>query len=470
MSAAFDAHRFVRERQQAARGASRTSDRWSSLYVGVVIVLVFGAWTWGGVHAMGAQIAELRAASAPGGPLNSVPAPWVGPGFPVAAAVIMGFVLWVALVRNLCALGPASATPAEVAWLWRLPDGSRKATRGRLLNLAVLAASAAGGLGLLTGLTGVVAGAWPSWAVVVMTAGCALSGCLAVGVAVLRQRRRSAAAPHEPVPGWELRRAGLATRHLRNAVAIGSVVDMGEAVAVRDLGSTPGVVRALVSRTGGPRRAILVAACAAEQWPRLGSRILTTFAMVVALVVGFPDVLTLASWAALAVVGWRGFGTGVAYLRDVRSDVSAERLLPTSDRTNACVRLVLPCLLNAVVLSAVSTFLALAAQQPILFVSLLGFLAGIGLGCAGVHRMMSPPADHSEPLVDTPMGALPVSLLAAAFRGSLPAATVLTSVGMGLRDPSMYPAAAILCLGGTALAVFSAVRSSTRCDAQPSPI
>nr|WP_314315361.1 hypothetical protein [Kocuria rhizophila] len=202
----------------------------------------------------------------------------------------------------------------------------------------------------------------------------------------------------------------------------------------------------------------------------MGSRILTTFAMVVALVVGFPDVLTLASWAALAVVGWRGFGTGVAYLRDVRSDLSAERLLPTSDRTNACVRLVLPCLLNAVLLSAVSTFLALAAQQPILFVSLLGFLAGIGLGCAGVHRMMSPPADHSEPLVDTPMGALPVSLLAAAFRGSLPAATVLTSVGMGLRDPSMYPAAAILCLGGTALAVFSAMRSSTRSDAQPSPI
>ena len=470
MSAAFDAHRFAREKQRAARGASRTADRWSSLYVGVVIVLVLGAWTWGGVHAMRAQIAELRAASAPGGSLHSVPAPWVGPGFPVATVLIIGVVLWGALVRNLCALGPASATPAEVAWLWRLPDGSGKATRGRLLNLAVLAASAAGGLGLLMGSTGLVAGSWPPWAVVVVTVGCALSGCLAVGIAVLRQRRRSAAARHEPVPGWELRRAGLSARHLRNAVAIGSAAGMGEAVAVRDLGSTPGVVRALVSRTGGPRRAILVAACAAEQWPRLGSRILTTFAIVVALVVGFPDMLTLASWAALAVVGWRGFGTGVAYLRDVRSGVSTERLLPTSDRTNACVRLVLPCLLNAVLLSAVSTFLALTAQQPILFMSLLGFLAGIGLGCASVHRMMSPPADHSEQLVDTPMGALPVSFAAAAFRGSLPAATVLTSVGMGLRDPSMYPAAAILCLGGTALAVFSAMRSSTRSDAQPSPI
>lgn len=421
---------------------------------------------WGIVNATGGQVAALRDASTPGGPLHTVPASWVGQGFPVAASVVLGAVLWVALVRILCAVGPASAMPVETTWLWRIPHGSGGAARRQLRNLTALAGIVAGGLGSVIGFTGLAADLWRAAAVAGMTLVCALAGCLAVGLAALLQRRRSGAAQHEPLPGWELRRAGLSARHLRNSVAIGSAAGVGEAVAVWERRSVPAAVRGLVSRIDGPRGAVLVAACAAEHWPRVGLRFLMTAVVTVTLAVGFSDVLMLASWVALAFAGYQGFGTGVAYLRDVRSGVSAERLLPTSGRDNALLRLVLPCCLNAVRLAAVSAFLALATQQPPVPMALLGLLSGIGIGCASVHRVMSPPADRSEPLLETPAGALPMSFIAATFRGGALVATILAGVAVSLSGAPGHGAAAILCLGGTALAMCSALRSSVRATAQ----
>ncbi|RKQ33391.1 hypothetical protein C1C97_011745 [Kocuria tytonis] len=208
-----------------------------------------------------------------------------------------------------------------------------------------------------------------------------------------------------------------------------------------------------------------MAACAAEQWTRLGVRFLMTAVIAVTLMVGFSDVLMLAAWMALAFAGWQGFGTGTAYLRDVRAGVSAERLLPTSARTNALLRLVLPCGLNGVLLTVVSAFLALATQQPLVPVVLLGFLSGMGIGCATVHRVMSPPADHTEPLLETPAGALPVSFIASIFRGYPLAAMLLTGVALGLLGTPAHGPAATLCLGGTVLALYSALRSSARSTA-----
>lgn len=420
---AFDADGFLRVARAAARARVPRTDRFVDAYILVLVGAALAAWVWGAVSAMGAQVGSLLEASGPGGPLHRAPAAWLGPGVPWLGVTALVLLAWAGLVRALLVLGPVGIAPDRVFWIWRLPGTDDREAVRALHRLLALTATAAG---LLSGCAAIVArwaGAWGPeglgmWVTVLTVCGTGL-GAGAVLLAGRLQASRAGVSRVGQLPGWELRRAGARTRYLGNAVRLASAPDLRQSLSGADQsavhrpgGRIPGWVR-------GPRRALLYTALTAETrtaWLRRAGLDLTVVAV---LLVAFPKAVLLGAWAGLLFVAYRGLGRGVAYVTDMRAGTAAERLLPVSGAAAARVRLVVPCLLNALALGATAALAGLAAPGPVLPLLAAGSVTGVGVGAAAVHRIMAPEPDLTEPPVETPFGPLPRAQLAGYGRGLL---------------------------------------------------
>lgn len=460
----FDPDDFVRRAASEIRVQRPRSERWTDIYLVVVIGAALLAWGWGFANALHAQVVMLVEAAAPSGALHREAAPWLGPGAPVVGAVALFLGVWGLVLRTLLAFGPLGIDPVRAFWVWRLP--TRPAGRWSGTTWVFLSGSllCCGGTGVCLGFMFVWLGQAPWWVVLALLAVGCLGGVACFFLAVRMQARRAEVTRAGDLPGWELRRAGTAARHLRNSALLASGAGMREALdAARArrqcdrsaAGTIPPWVR-------GPCRALLYATYAAEDVPRAARSHLTAVAAVLLALVLFSQTVLLAAWAALLVIAFRGLRTGTAYTGDVASGSAAERLFPLTPTASAWIHLTVPCVVNAVILGTTSLLTAIACQVPAVPLALLGLASGVGVGATGVRRMLSPPPDPAEPPAETVIGPVPRGQLSAAFRG-VPAVLLLSAlIAVTLMNTALWPATFRIAAVLVGIALLLALRTGRR--------
>lgn len=156
-------------------------------------------------------------------------------------------------------------------------------------------------------------------------------------------------------------------------------------------------------------------------------------------------------WAVLALVGYAGAIAGAVGPRSAGENPRLDALVPLGARATRAVRTAWPVLTSAVVLLAVAA--GVGGGQWLV----LGGLAAVVLGAAGVRTAYRGPVPWDVPMIATPAGGVPTGLvlhqlkgLDLAVLGTLPLAWVVVS---GTVLPSMIALQAAFAVGAVLWAV-----------------
>lgn len=458
----FHVGSFLRHARARNQTAKVTRISWVDVYLFLFIGAAVVAWIWGAVTALRTEGASLIAASGPGGALYRDSASWLGPGAPGVGVALLGLWAFTWLLRVLLVCGPIGAEPSWFWWVRRLPayplrrwsPSTRLVFALSLIVPGVMACIVAAAIRWSEHHPWMWAGAMLSLGVV--------AGAVGFITACGLQNRRAGVGRSVDLPGWELRRAGSATRHLGNALALGSGPAVREILTSSTRNDMSGKHPGLPKWAVGPYPVLLYATWAAEDKKQLRNTVLVTLGTVVVILICFSHIIVLAAWASLAFCAFRGLRLGTTYLADLRMGSAAENLLPLSSKHAAWVRLAVPCALNTTFLGGIAVLLALATHTAVLPVVITAIVAGLGVGAVGAHRILAPAANHAETPLDTPFGPLPLSLITAAFRGVAMTVALAALPAILLVFPVIWPweIAASCLLTGVSLA--SAVRTGSR--------